>query len=209
MPLLVAAGYAVLSLNPRGSSGRGQAFAELVRGDMGGADTYDFISGVDALVEQGKADIARVGTTGISYGGFMSSWLITQDQRFAAAVPVSPVTNWVSQHWTSNIGGFDDLFLGSVATDPTGNHVLRSPVQLADRVRTPTLHVTGGLDRCTPPSQAQEFHQALAEHHVRSELAIYPHEGHGIAAFPAAVDATARTLDWFMQWMPADGLGAR
>ena len=90
--LLVSRGYAVLLPNPRGSSGRGQEFAAAVVGDMGGADTHDYLSGIDAMVERGIADPARIGTTGVSYGGFMSAWLVTQDQRFKAAVAGSPVT---------------------------------------------------------------------------------------------------------------------
>ena len=86
VPLLVSRGYAVLLPNPRGSSGRGQEFAAAVVGDMGGADTYDYLSGIDAMVERGIADPARIGTMGVSYGGFMSAWLVTQDRRFKAAV---------------------------------------------------------------------------------------------------------------------------
>src|SRR5690606_16925121 len=108
---LVARGYAVLNPNPRGSAGRGQDFARMVFGDMGGADTGDFTSAVDALVERGIVDADRVGLIGASYGGFMSAWLVTQDQRWAAAVPTAPVTDWYSQHFTSNIPSFDALFL--------------------------------------------------------------------------------------------------
>ena len=71
VPLLVSRGYAVLLPNPRGSSGRGQEFAAAVVGDMGGADTYDYLSGIDAMIERGIADPARIGTMGVSYGGFM------------------------------------------------------------------------------------------------------------------------------------------
>ena len=86
VPLLVSRGYAVLLPNPRGSSGRGQEFAAVVVGDMGGTDTYDYLSGIDAMIERGIADPARIGTMGVSYGGFMSAWLVTQDDRFKAAV---------------------------------------------------------------------------------------------------------------------------
>ena len=202
-PLLVAAGYAVLSPNPRGSSGRGQDFARQVFGEMGGADTFDFISGVDALVERGLVDPARVGLMGGSYGGFMSSWLVTQDQRWAAAVPVSPVTNWYSQHFTSNIPYFDALFLDGDPEVPGDKFHSRSPVAHASKVTTPCLNVAGALDRCTPPTQAQEFHQALLEHGVESQLVIYPQEGHGVRAFPALTDFCARVLDWFQTHMPA------
>jgi dipeptidyl aminopeptidase/acylaminoacyl peptidase len=202
-PLLVSRGYAVLHPNPRGSGGRGQEFARQVLGDMGGADTYDYLSGIDALVERGIADPARIGVTGGSYGGFMSAWLITQDQRFAAAVPMAPSTNWYSQHHTSNIPYFDVLFLGEQPRARTGRYLDRSPLLSADQVRTPTLQTTGALDRCTPPGQAVEFHNALLECGIESALAIYPGEGHGVRQFPALIDQCTRTLGWFERHMPA------
>jgi dipeptidyl aminopeptidase/acylaminoacyl peptidase len=196
-PLLVANGYAVLNPNPRGSSGRGQQFARLVFGEMGGDDTHDFTSAVDALVERGVVDPTRVGLMGGSYGGFMSAWLVTQDQRWAAAVPIAPVTNWYSQHFTSNIPFFDALFLDGNPEEPGDKFHSRSPVAHASKVRTPCLNIAGALDRCTPPTQAQEFHRALLEHGVESMLAIYPEEGHGVRSFPAVTDFCARVLDWF------------
>jgi dipeptidyl aminopeptidase/acylaminoacyl peptidase len=203
IPWLVAEGYAVLSPNIRGSSGRGEDFARSIVGDMGGADTSDVTAGVDALVAQGLVDPARVGLTGGSYGGFLTCWLATQDQRWAAAVAVAPVTDWYSQHYTSNISHFDRHFLGADPTEPAGLFHQRSPVLHAHRVRTPFLLVAGGLDRCTPPTQAQEFHQALAEHGVLSRLAVYPQEGHGVRSFPAVIDFTARVLEWFTRHMPS------
>jgi dipeptidyl aminopeptidase/acylaminoacyl peptidase len=202
-PLLVSRGYAVLHPNPRGSGGRGQEFARAVFGDMGGADTYDYLSGIDALVERGVADPDRIGVMGGSYGGFMSAWIITQDQRFAAAVPMAPVTDWVSQHHTSNIPYFDKLFLADEPRARTGRYSDRSPLLHADRVRTPTLQTTGELDRCTPPGQAVEFHTALRECGVESALAIYPGEGHGVRKFPALIDQCTRIVGWFERYMPA------
>jgi dipeptidyl aminopeptidase/acylaminoacyl peptidase len=202
-PLLVSRGYAVLHPNPRGSGGRGQDFARGVLGDMGGADTYDYLSGIDAMVERGIADPARIGVTGGSYGGFMSAWLITQDQRFAAAVPMAPSTNWYSQHHTSNIPHFDTLFLADDPRGRSGKFLDRSPLMFAGQVTTPTLQTTGALDRCTPPGQAVEFHNALRECGVESALAIYPGEGHGVRNFPALIDQCTRIVGWFERFMPA------
>jgi dipeptidyl aminopeptidase/acylaminoacyl peptidase len=202
-PLLVSRGYAVLHPNPRGSGGRGQDFARGVFGDMGGADTYDYLSGIDAMVERGVADPARIGVAGGSYGGFMSAWLITQDQRFAAAVPMAPSTNWYSQHHTSNIPFFDTLFLADEPRARAGKFLDRSPLLFADQVTTPTLQTTGALDRCTPPGQAVEFHNALREVGVDSALAIYPGEGHGVRNFPALIDQCTRIVGWFERYMPA------
>ncbi|WP_081655435.1 S9 family peptidase [Amycolatopsis orientalis] len=203
VPLLVQQGYAVLSPNPRGSSGRGQEFAARVVRDMGGADTQDYLSGIDALVERGLVDSSRVGLIGGSYGGFMSSWLVTQDTRFAAAVPVSPVTNWYSQSFTSNIAAWGNRFLGADPEQPGTLAHTRSPVLHASKARTPCLNVAGARDNCTPPGQAREFHQALLAHGVPSELAIYPEEGHGVRAFPAQLDFLTRVVHWFERHMPA------
>jgi dipeptidyl aminopeptidase/acylaminoacyl peptidase len=199
---LVSRGYAVFYPNPRGSSTRGQDFARLVKGDMGGADTYDYLSGLDYLVKQGIADPERIGVTGISYGGFMSSWIITQDQRFAAAVTISPVTDWYSQHRTSQIPYFDELFLNDDSSSPGGRFFERSPVMFADRVETPTLVIAGELDQNTPPGQAIEFHKSLLEHGKISVLAMYPEAVHGCRRFPEIIDSATRTIDWFLKYIP-------
>ena len=204
VPLLVSRGYAVLHPNPRGSSGRGQSFAAAVVGDMGGADTHDYLSGVDAMVERGIADRARIGTMGVSYGGFMSAWLVTQDHRFKAAVAGSPVTEWYSFTFTTNIPRWGLWFLDDADPEQTGNQVhTRSPVMHASRARTPTLLTAGAMDRCTPAGQAREFYQALISHGIDSELVIYPGEGHGVSRFPAITDYLTRLVSWFEKFMPA------
>jgi dipeptidyl aminopeptidase/acylaminoacyl peptidase len=199
--MLVQHGYAVFYPNPRGSSGRGQAFARHVLGDMGGADTYDYLSGIEHLVERGIADSKRIGVTGVSYGGFITSWLITQDPRFAAAVAVSPVTNQVTEHLVSNIPHFVAMFLADRYTNPGGKYFERSPIMHAHNVRTPTLNICGALDRCTPPEEAMQFHNALLENGVRSVLVTYPREGHGVRNLPAAIDYAARLVGWFEEHM--------
>lgn len=197
--ILADHGFALFYPNPRGSSARGQDFARLVKGDMGGEDTHDYLTGLDALVAHGLADPQRIGTMGISYGGFMSAWLITQDQRFAAAVSNSPVTNWYSQHRTSQIGFFDEYFLNGSAYEPGGLFFERSPAMFARAVTTPTLNIAGALDQNTPPTQALEFHRSLLENGVESELALYPHGTHGITTFPENTDATTRTIAWLLK----------
>jgi dipeptidyl aminopeptidase/acylaminoacyl peptidase len=202
VPLLVSRGYAVLLPNPRGSSGRGQEFAAAVLGDMGGADTYDYLSGIDVMVERGIADPERIGTTGVSYGGFMSAWLVTQDQRFKAAVAGSPVTEWYSFTFTTNIPRWGLWFLDDASPEEAGNQVFtRSPVMHASKARTPTLLTAGARDRCTPAGQAREFYQALTGHGVDSELVIYPEEGHGVSRFPAVTDYLTRLVIWFETYM--------
>jgi dipeptidyl aminopeptidase/acylaminoacyl peptidase len=195
--LLARRGFATFLPNPRGSSGRGQAFARRVVGDMAGADAKDLLSGVDHLVAQGIADPSRLGVTGTSYGGYMTCWLISQDTRFAAALPVAPVTNRVSQQLLCSHPQFVSMFMADHYTNPHGRYFARSPIMHAHRVRTPTLSICGALDRCTPPAEAVQFHNALLENGVESVLVIYPREGHGVTRFPAVIDFSARVVTWF------------
>lgn len=132
------------------------------------------------------------------------SWLVTQDTRFAAAIPVAPVTNKVSHHLTSNIPHFVSLFLDDHYTNPTGKYFERSPIMHAHKAKTPTLNICGALDRCTPPEEAMQFHNALLENDVESVLLTYPEEGHGVRSMPAAIDYAARVVDWFEKHMPAN-----
>jgi dipeptidyl aminopeptidase/acylaminoacyl peptidase len=201
--MLLKRGYAIFLPNPRGSTGRGQAFVRPVLGDMGGADTHDYLSGLDHLIERGTADPARLGVTGGSYGGYMTAWLITQDPRFAAAVAVSPVTNQVTEHLISNIPHFVSLFLEDTYTNPGGKYFDRSPIMHAHKAKTPTLSTCGVLDRCTPPEEAVQFHNALLENGVKSVLVTYPQEGHGVRKWPATVDYAARMVGWFEEHIPA------
>lgn len=201
--MLLKRGYAIFRPNPRGSAGHGVEYVRKVKGDMGGADTYDYLSGLDNLVEKGLCDPARIGVMGVSYGGFMSSWLVTQGTRFAAAIPVAPVTNHVSEHLISNIPHFVSIFLDDHYTNPKGKYFTRSPIMHAHKVKTPTLNICGALDRCTPPEEAMQFHNALLENDVESVLVTYPEEGHGVRKMPATFDYAARVVGWFEQHMPS------
>ncbi len=205
VPLLLALkhGYAVFLPNPRGSAGRGSGFARRVLGDLGGADTHDYLAGIDQLVDTGRADPRRLGVMGTSYGGFMTVWLTTQDPRFAAAIPVAPVTNRVSQRYLSSLPQFVDLFLADRPGNLDGRYVTRSPIMYASSIRTPTLAICGGLDRCTPPDQAGQLYHALRENGVDAGLVVYPEEGHGVRSFPAAIDYAARVVGWFDRYLAA------
>lgn len=195
--LLVARGYAVLRPNPRGSTGRGQAFIESVVGDMGGRDVDDLVTGVEALVAEGLVDRARVGITGNSYGGYMAAWVPACTDLFAASVARSPVTDFVSQHLTSNLPEFDLDFVGGDPFDPDSNYARRNPVAHVGRIRTPMLLTAGALDLATPAFQAHLLHSALRRTGVATSLAIYPEEGHGVRGERALTDQLARTIAWF------------
>jgi dipeptidyl aminopeptidase/acylaminoacyl peptidase len=195
--MLAAEGYAVLLPNPRGSAGRGQAFARANLGDMGGGDLADILAGIDTLVDDGVADADRVGITGGSYGGYMAAWAVTQSDRFRASVPMACVSDWRSFHLTTNIGRFDELFLNADPFEVGGEYDARSPVVQAKRCRTPTLILHGEDDLCTPIGQAEELYQALVEAGVEAELVVYPREGHGFFERDHVLDMWERTRAWF------------
>ena len=201
---LLSRGFAVLQPNPRGSWGRGRDFASKVVADMGGADAGDLLSGVDHVLEMGIADPERIGVLGGSYGGFMAALLPCLDQRFAAAVSLSPVTDWYSERFDSNLGAWVHDFLGGTPIERQEDYRDRSPVFLAERNRTPTLLTAGARDRATPVGQATEFYRALREHDVPADLVLYPLEGHGVRTIPGIFDLVTRTVGWFERFMPPD-----
>ncbi|CDX51395.1 conserved hypothetical protein [Mesorhizobium plurifarium] len=195
-PLLVSRGWTIFFPNPRGSTGRGDAFARAVQGDMGGADAGDILSGIDALVEKGLVDPDRVAVTGTSYGGFMSAWLPTRSDRFAAAIPISPVGDWYSQHRTTQIPEFDALMLESSPWEEGGAYFARSPAFHRQVRSVPTLVMAGGIDKSTPPGQALECHFAALRSGSPSALATYPNAGHSLRGYPEYIDTAARIVWW-------------
>jgi dipeptidyl aminopeptidase/acylaminoacyl peptidase len=196
-PLLTARGIAVLLPNYRGSNGRGVAFAEANRGDMGGADFTDILVGVDHLIATGVADPARLGIGGWSYGGFMTMWSVTQTDRFAAAVAGAGIANWVSFHGGSILHTWDRIFYAADPYDRAGIYVQRSPVFAIDAVRTPTLVLHGDADRDVPADQGREFFRALKDRGVETQLVLYPGAAHGPQEPRHIRDVIERSLAWF------------
>ncbi|MCJ1308831.1 hypothetical protein MMC25_002486 [Agyrium rufum] len=205
---LVAQGYAVLSTNPRGSGGRGQKFAHLELGDIGGEEVHDHLQGIKSVVEHAIVDPERIGVTGSSHGGFMSSWIITQSDIFKASVPQAAVNDWWSLYSTSNIGLFERFFFKVDPYEETNKYIDVSPVKLAGRYKTPVLQTAGADDLCVPVSQGLQYHQALKQNGVKdSVLVVYPGEGHGVRKWPAYFDLMARSIGWFERFMPSDAKG--
>lgn len=202
--MFVAAGFAVLRPNVRGSMGGGVAFADAVLGDMGGKDFQDILHGVDYLIERKLVDSERIGITGWSYGGFMTAWAVTQTNRFKAACMGAGICDFHSFHAQSNVPDWDMRFLGQPPVNPSTHPDVyreRSAITYADRITTPTLIVHGEKDACVPVSQAYAFYRALLEKKVPVELAIYPREGHGPTERQHLLDYHQRMLAWFKRYL--------
>jgi dipeptidyl aminopeptidase/acylaminoacyl peptidase len=197
-----ARGYAVLYLNPRGSSGYGQKFSDGTLNEWGGGDYRDLMAGVDeALRRYSWIDAGRLGVTGGSYGGFMTNWIITQTPRFKAAVSAASVSNLVSFYSTSL---YQDLIHAEFGGFPWDNYDLLwqwSPLRYVRQAQTPTLFIHGEQDNDVHITQAEEMYMALRRRGVETVLVRYPREGHGLREPKHRVDALERTLSWFDRFL--------
>ncbi|MET0772320.1 MAG: S9 family peptidase [Candidatus Limnocylindrales bacterium] len=202
-PLAIDLGYPVLLVNYRGTPGYGTAFTRGNVGDPGGMELADILTGIDACVQDGIADDARVGVLGGSYGGYLTAWAVTQTDRFACGIVISGISDLVSCHRTCNNPAFYDLILERTphGAEALGRYLDRSPIAHVAKVRTPTLILHGEKDLCTPIGQAQELYQALAEQGTQVELVVYPREGHGAGNWEREhqLDYHRRIRDWLVR----------
>jgi dipeptidyl aminopeptidase/acylaminoacyl peptidase len=192
-----AQGYAVLRPNPRGSSGYGKAFRHANRKDWGGGDYRDLMAGVDDVVARGIADPDRLGVMGWSYGGFMTSWTITQTKRFKAASVGAGVTNLMSFNGTADIPSFVPDYFGAESWDNLELYRAHSAMFQVKGVTTPTLILHGEADVRVPVSQGYEFYNALKRQKVPVKMVTYPRQPHGPNEPKFVLDIGQRLLEWF------------
>ena len=203
--LLAGQGYVVLYTNPRGSDGYGQDFVSALRNDWGGVDYRDVLAGVDWLVAQGYIDESRMGVTGGSYGGYLTNWIIGQDQRFAAAVSGRSTSDRYSHYGHSDIGSFTgDWAFGGPPWERPEFYLARSPLTYVANVRTPLLLEHQENDLRCPVPQAEEFYTALKKLGREVQLVRFPDESHEMsrAGKPShRVERLARIGAWFARWL--------
>lgn len=196
-------GYAVLRPNPRGSSGYGKKFRYANYGDWGGGDYRDLMSGVDHCIELGIADRDRLGVMGWSYGGYMTSWAITQTKRFRAASVGAGVTNLMSFNGTADIPGFLPDYFGGEFWDGLEPYRAHSAMFHVKGVDTPTLIQHGERDERVPLSQGQELYNALKRQKCPTKMIIYPRTPHGIEEPRLLLDCMTRNIEWFERYLQA------
>jgi dipeptidyl aminopeptidase/acylaminoacyl peptidase len=208
--LYAAAGYAVLSVNPRGSTSYGEEFANLIHHAYPGRDYDDLMAAVDSAIAGGFADPDHLYVTGGSGGGVLTAWIVGKTDRFKAAATQKPVIDWASFALTAdNPAFFSRYWFGQY---PWENHEAfwsRSPLSLVGNVKTPTLVVVGSQDYRTPVSEAEQYYTALQLTGVPTALVKVPGASHGgIAARPSQAGAKAAAiLAWFEKYK--DGAPAR
>jgi len=200
--LYAAAGNVVLYTNPRGSTGYGEEFGNLIHHDYPNHDYEDLISAVDAVIKRGYIDPKRLYVTGGSGGGVLTAWIVGHTDRFAAAVVAKPVINWYSWVLTADLPSFGTQYwFAGMPWDNQENYMKRSPVTYVGNVKTPTMVMTGEVDYRTPSSDAEQFYEALKLRKVPSVMVRVPDASHDISDKPSNMMAKiAYILGWFERY---------
>ena len=196
-----AQGWAVLRCNIRGSSGYGKKLRHANIKDWGGMDFQDLMSGVDRVIAMGVADAGRLGVMGWSYGGYMTSWIITQTKRFKAASIGAPVTNLISFTGTADIPSFIPDYFGAEFWDNPETYRAHSAMFHIKGATTPTLIQQGEQDVRVPIQQGYELYNALKRQGTTVKMVVYPRQPHGLQEPRLVLDAGRRNIDWFKEYL--------
>ena len=189
--------FVVLYLNPRGSTGYGTAFSGGIDHNYPGPDYDDLMAGVDATVAKGFVDTSHMYVSGCSGGGVLSSWVIGHTDRFAAAAVRCPVIDWLSMTGNTDIPLFTYSFFQKPFWEDPSDWLSHSSVMTVGKVTTPTLLMTGVLDRRTPMPQTEEYYAALKVRGVPVKLLQFEGEYHGTGSKPSNF---IRTQLYMMSW---------
>jgi len=202
----VGRGALVLKINYRGSAGYGEKFRRLNYRNLGVGDAWDVISGVDYLIGKGWVDPKKVGCTGWSQGGYISAFLTTSSDRFAAISVGAGISNWATYYYNTDITPFTINYLGDDPADDPEIYRKTSPMSYIKNAKTPTLIQHGEFDRRVPIPNAYELRQGLEDRGVKVEMIVYSGYGHGITKPKSARAVMQHNLAWFNHYLWGDPL---
>jgi dipeptidyl aminopeptidase/acylaminoacyl peptidase len=200
-----ARGWATLMVNYRGSTGYGQAFADAVFADQNGNEGQDVLYGVNAALRRYPwIDRDRLGVEGTSYGGQLSTWLITQTNIFKAAIPTAAITNIISYNYMTYYNQYEAMEWGVYPHQGNLMDTLlqRSSIRHVANAHTPTLLMHGENDNDVPIAEAEQFYIALKDVGTEAVMVRYPREGHGIRESKHVVDQIDRSMRWYEKHFP-------
>lgn len=192
-----AAGYAVVAPNYRGSSGYSEAFAMALKNDFGGVDYRDSVSAVDEIIRLGIADPDRLAVTGGSWGGYLTNWIVTQTDRFKAAVSLFGVFSFRTDMSNSIQSTFERMYFGGYYWEGNPKYDERSPQTHVTNIKTPMLIMHGEVDPLTFIANSNELYTALRLMGRTVEYIKYPREGHGFREPNHRIDYIRRSVEWF------------
>jgi dipeptidyl aminopeptidase/acylaminoacyl peptidase len=201
-----ARGWATLMVNYRGSTGYGQAFTDAVFADQNGNEGQDVLYGVNAALRRYPwIDHDRLGIEGTSYGGQLSTWLITQTNIFKAAIPTAAITNIISYNYMTYYNQYEAMEWGVYPHQGNLMDTLlqRSALRHVANAHTPTMLMHGENDNDVPIAEAEQFYVALKDVGTEAVMVRYPREGHGVRESKHVVDSIDRSIAWYEKHFPA------
>ncbi len=204
--IYAARGWATLHVNFRGSTGYGQAFADAVFGDQNGNEAQDVLYGVSAALRRYTwLDRERMGVEGVSYGGQLTDWLITQTRMFRAAIPIAGISNLISYNYMTYYNQYEQMEFGQLPHQDDLMNIMweRSALKHVAAVATPTMFMHGENDADVPIAEAEQYYIALKDVGVETIFVRYPREGHGIRESAHTVDSINRCIAWYEAHFPA------
>jgi dipeptidyl aminopeptidase/acylaminoacyl peptidase len=190
-------GYFEFQPNPRGSFGQGEKFTAANIKDFGYGDLRDILAGMDAIEARLPIDKSREFLNGWSYGGFMTMFGVTQTTRFRAAVAGAGISDWESYYGENSIDQWMLPFFGATVYDDPAVYAKSSAINFIHQAKTPTLILVGDRDGECPAPQSFEFWHALRAAGVKTQLVVYPNEGHGFVDPAHIRDRNQRMVEWF------------
>ena len=199
--LFAAAGYVVVAINPRGSSGRGFDFARAIYADWGNLDVKDISAGMDYAISTGIVDPERIGVGGWSYGGILTDYMIASDPRIKAGISGAGLGNPLGTYGVDMYAREYELELGPPWKTLDTWIKLGYPLLKADRIRAATMFQCAGEDDNVPCVGAQQMYQALTSLGVPTSLVIYPGENHGLSIPSYLQDRMRRNIEWYDRWL--------
>jgi dipeptidyl aminopeptidase/acylaminoacyl peptidase len=203
-----ARGWATLNVNYRGSTGYGQKFADAVFADQDGNEGQDVLYAVSAAVRRYLwIDRERLGIEGVSYGGQLTDWLITQTNEFKAAVPIAGIANLVSYNYMTYYNQYEEMEFGQFLHQGNLMDVAweRSALKHVAAAHTPTMLMHGENDNDVPIAEAEQFFIALKDVGTEAIFVRYPREGHGLAETKHQIDSIDRSIAWYEKHFPKPG----
>jgi dipeptidyl aminopeptidase/acylaminoacyl peptidase len=203
-----AHGWATLQVNYRGSTGYGQKFADAVFGDQDGNEGQDVLYGVSAAARRYLwIDRERMGIEGVSYGGQLTDWLITQTNEFKAAVPIAGIANLVSYNYMTYYNQYEEMEFGQFLHQGNLMDVAweRSALKHVAAAHTPTMLMHGENDNDVPIAEAEQYFIALKDVGTEAVFVRYPREGHGLSEVKHNIDSTDRCIAWYEKHFPKPG----
>jgi dipeptidyl aminopeptidase/acylaminoacyl peptidase len=196
-----ANGYAVLTVNYRGSSGRGSAYQKAIFGDWGHLEVVDLLAAVDWAVRTGIADATRLGIGGWSYGGILTDYTIASDPRFKAAVSGASSALQLTMYGIDQYVVQYEAELGLPWKNQGAWLKVSYPFFQADRIKTPTLFLCGQIDFNVPIAGVEQMYQALRSQNIDTQLVIYPDQHHGLTVPSYDRDRLQRYVAWWDKYL--------